>query len=361
MKTLAVELASHRYPIHIGRNLLGQAELYDPHIGDGGVLIVTNETVGPLYLSTLEAALGDRRIGSVVLPDGEQFKTWETLNRIFDALIDGRFARDVTIVALGGGVVGDMAGFAAAAYQRGVNYIQVPTTLLAQVDSSVGGKTAINHPGGKNMVGAFHQPVCVVIDTDTLNTLGDREMRCGVAETIKYGLIRDPEFFDWMEANAAAILAHDGDALTYAIARACQNKADVVAIDEKEHGDRALLNFGHTFGHAIETGLGHGKWLHGEAVGAGMHLAADLSVRLGLLQQDSLGRISELLRRCHLPLNVPKALDVEQICSLMAVDKKVKADRIRLVLLRDIGEALLTDDFDPDALRTTLSICRDAA
>lgn len=358
MKTLAVELANHAYPIHIGSSLLDRTELYAPHIGPGGVLVVTNETVAPLYLDRVLGALGEWRTATVVLPDGEKHKTWETLNRIFDQLIAERFGRDVTVVALGGGVVGDMAGFAAACYQRGVDYIQVPTTLLAQVDSSVGGKTAINHPGGKNMVGAFHQPVCVIADVDTLGSLPPREMRCGVAETIKYGLIRDPEFFDWMECNALGMLDHDSDLITSAVERACRNKAEVVASDEREHGERALLNLGHTFGHAIETGLGHGEWLHGEAVGAGMHLAADLSVRLGMLRQDALGRIAELLRRCELPLHVPATLDNNRIRELMAVDKKVKAGRIRLVLLEDIGRAVMTDAFDPQGLDSTLDHCR---
>lgn len=361
MNTLAVELANHSYPIHVGEGLLSDADLYSPYIGPGGVLVVTNETIGPLYLDKVLGALDGVRVESVALPDGESFKTFATLNRIFDVLIEHRFGRDVTIIALGGGVVGDVAGFAAACYQRGVNYIQIPTTLLAQVDSSVGGKTAINHPGGKNMIGAFHQPVCVISDSETLTTLDDRELRCGVAETIKYGLIRDPDFFDWMETNAKAILARDAAAISEAVIRACQNKAEVVAADEREHGERALLNLGHTFGHAIETGLGHGEWLHGEAVGAGMVMAASMSARLGWLRQDSVARVTELLSACGLPLGAPESLSTERLLKLMYIDKKVQAGKLRLILLEAIGKGLVTADFDMQALNATLSTCREAA
>jgi 3-dehydroquinate synthase len=361
MSTLEVTLANHNYQIHVGEGLIGQRALYEPHVGAGGVLVVTNETVAPLYLQPVLEALASWRTSHVILPDGESHKTFETLNLIFDALIAGRFGRDVTLVALGGGVVGDMAGFAAACYQRGVRYIQVPTTLLAQVDSSVGGKTAINHPGGKNMVGAFHQPDCVLADSDTLSTLDVRELRCGVAETIKYGLIRDPEFFSWMESNAGAMLDGDTVTITQAVVRACQNKAEVVAADEREHGDRALLNLGHTFGHAIETGLGHGEWLHGEAVGTGMFMAASMSARLGLLRQDAFGRTAELLRKCGFELTYPSRLSPDQMLALMQVDKKASAGQLRLILLDEIGKARMTGDFEPSALQATLESCRDAA
>ncbi len=281
--TLDVDLGVRSYPIHIGPGLIDDPELYRPHVSGSQVLIVTNEIVAPLYLDRVEQALRGFQLARVVLPDGEKYKNLEVWNRIMDALLENRFARDCTLVALGGGVVGDMAGFAAACYQRGVAFIQVPTTLLAQVDSSVGGKTGVNHALGKNMIGAFHQPRAVIADTDTLSTLPDRELSAGVAEVIKYGLIRDREFFYWLEANIGPLLERDTEALTFAIERSCRNKAEVVAADEREAGQRALLNLGHTFGHAIETGMGYGAWLHGEAVGTGMCMAADLSFRLGWL------------------------------------------------------------------------------
>ncbi len=352
---LQVALGDRAYPIHIGQGLLADPRWYQPHIRGRQVMIVTNETVAPLYLAPVLQALAGYRVAQVILPDGEQYKTLEVWNRIFDGLLGNRFSRDCTLVALGGGVVGDMAGFAAACYQRGVAFIQVPTTLLAQVDSSVGGKTGVNHPLGKNMIGAFHQPGAVIIDTDTLDTLPEREIAAGLAEVIKYGLIRDPAFFGWLEVRMPALLARDSQALAEAIARSCQNKAEVVAADEREAGQRALLNLGHTFGHAIETGMGYGAWLHGEAVGAGMCLAADLSHRLGWLPADDLARARALIAAAGLPVAPPPELTPQAFRDLMAVDKKVQDGRLRLVLLQGIGTSLVTGDFDLTKLDETLS------
>jgi 3-dehydroquinate synthase len=356
--TLNVALGARSYPIYIGAGLLADPACYRPHIQARQTLVVTNETVAPLYLEQLQGALSGLAVRTLILPDGERFKTLEVLNRIFDALMEARFGRDCTLVALGGGVIGDMVGFAAACYQRGVSFIQVPTTLLAQVDSSVGGKTGINHPQGKNMIGAFHQPRAVIADTATLDTLPERELAAGLAEAIKYGLIRDRAFFDWIEAHLAALLARDPIALAEAIRRSCESKAQVVAEDELESGSRALLNLGHTFGHAIETGAGYGNWLHGEAVGAGMCMAADLSARLGWIDTAALGRIRDLIARAGLPTRPPRDLSAERFLELMAVDKKVLAGRVRLVLLKGIGEALVTDGFDPHLLRATLDSYR---
>ncbi len=352
---LQVALGDRAYPIHIGQGLLADPRWYQPHIHGRQVMIVTNETVAPLYLAPVVQALAGYRVAHVILPDGEQYKTLEVWNRIFDGLLSNRFGRDCTLVALGGGVVGDMAGFAAACYQRGVAFIQVPTTLLAQVDSSVGGKTGVNHPLGKNMIGAFHQPGAVIIDTDTFDTLPDREIAAGLAEVIKYGLIRDPAFFGWLEDRMPALLARDSQALAEAIERSCQNKAEVVAADEREAGQRALLNLGHTFGHAIETGMGYGAWLHGEAVGAGMCLAADLSHRLGWLPADDLARARALIAAAGLPVAPPPELTPQALRDLMAVDKKVQDGRLRLVLLQGIGTSLVTGDFDLTKLDETLS------
>jgi 3-dehydroquinate synthase len=354
MKTLRVDLGPRSYPIYIGPGLLGRPDLVVPHLAGRQVLVVTNEVVAPLYLDRALAAFEGRQVDTVVLPDGEAYKTLETLSRVFDALLERRHGRDTTVVALGGGVVGDLAGFAAAAYQRGVAFVQVPTTLLAQVDSSVGGKTGVNHPLGKNMIGAFHQPRCVVADTDTLATLDDRQLRAGVAEVIKYGLIRDLDFFLWLEDHLERLLERDTDALTAAVERSCRDKAEVVAGDEREAGNRALLNLGHTFGHAIETGVGYGEWLHGESVAAGMCLAADLSARLGWLAEPDRERICALVARAGLPVAPPAGLGADRFLDLMAVDKKVKEGRLRLVLLRGIGEAVVTDAFDPALLRATL-------
>lgn len=354
MKTLHVELGTRRYPIHIGRNLLGEPRWLIPHIHGQQVLVVSNDTVAPLYLDQTLAALGNFQCETVILPDGEQYKTLDTTQQIFDALLQHRFDRQCTLIALGGGVVGDITGFAAACYQRGVNFIQIPTTLLAQVDSSVGGKTGVNHPLGKNMIGAFHQPQCVLIDTDTLGTLDDRQLSAGLAEIIKYGLIHDARFFAWQEQQMEALLARDPETLASAIERACRNKAEVVAADEREVGQRALLNLGHTFGHAIETGMGYGAWLHGEAVATGMLMAADLSQRQGQLSPGQVERIRHLLLAAHLPVQPPPELDSDRFLKLMAVDKKVQAGKIRLILLTDIGASQISDDYDPALLRETL-------
>lgn len=360
MQVLQVELGQRSYPIYIGAGLLDDPELLPRHIPAGSAVVVSNETVAPLYLSRLERHLTDYRSASVVLPDGEAYKTVETLDRIYTALLEGRFDRGTTLIALGGGVIGDITGFAAASYQRGIHFIQVPTTLLAQVDSSVGGKTGVNHPLGKNMIGAFYQPRCVIIDIDTLGTLPDRELSAGIAEVIKYGLLGDAPFFDWLESNLNLLLARDAVALTHAIRRSCENKARIVAADERESGQRALLNLGHSFGHAIETGMGYGAWLHGEAVGCGMVLAAELSARLGWLDHDAVGRVRALITRARLPVAPPGELDVERFLELMAVDKKVVDGTLRLVLLRGIGQAVVTSDFDPRALRETLADARAA-
>ncbi len=354
MKTVHVELGARRYPIYIAAGLLAREDLFAPHIDGRQVMVVTNETVAPLYLETVLARLGADRCESVILPDGEQYKNFTELNKIFDALLTHRFARDCTLVALGGGVVGDMTGFAAACYQRGVPFIQVPTTLLAMVDSSVGGKTGINHPLGKNMIGAFHQPRAVVIDTDTLATLDDRQLRAGIAEVIKYGLIRDEAFFSWLDANMEELLRRDPAALAYAIEHSCLNKAEVVAADEREGGVRALLNLGHTFGHAIEAALGYRDWLHGEAVAAGMCMAARLSRALGWLDVEALTRIEGLIKRAELPAFAPPQLSAATLREFMAVDKKVKGGRVRLVLLRGIGEALVTADYGEGPLEAVL-------
>lgn len=357
MITLDVTLGERSYPIYIGADLLGQAEMVRRHLAGREVMVVSNDTVAPLYLDTVMAAFEGLRAEAVILPDGEEYKTLEQLNTIFTALLEKRCSRQVTIVALGGGVIGDMAGFAAACYQRGVPFIQIPTTLLAQVDSSVGGKTAVNHPLGKNMIGAFYQPRCVIADTAVLDTLDARQLSAGIAEVIKYGLIRDKAFLAWLEENMEALVARDRGALSHAIERSCRNKADVVAADELEHGQRALLNLGHTFGHAIETGMGYGRWLHGEAVAAGMVMAADLSARLGWLSGDDVARVEKLLQRAKLPTRGP-ALSPAKMKALMAVDKKVQDGRVRLVLLKALGEAIVTDQFDPALLGQTLSRCQ---
>jgi len=354
MKTVHVELGERRYPIYIAAGLLARNDLFPAHIQGRQVMVVTNETVGPLYLEAVAERLQVYQCESLILPDGEQYKNLAELNKIFDALLTRRFARDCTLVALGGGVIGDMTGFAAACYQRGVPFIQVPTTLLAMVDSSVGGKTGINHPQGKNMIGAFHQPRAVLIDTDTLATLDDRQLRAGIAEVIKYGLIRDEAFFSWLDANIEELLGRDPAALAYAIERSCLNKAEVVAADEREGGVRALLNLGHTFGHAIEAALGYRDWLHGEAVAAGMCMAARLSRRMGWLDVETLARIEGLIKRAELPLYAPPRLGAAALREFMAVDKKVKAGQVRLVLLRSIGEALMTADYAQGQLEAVL-------
>lgn len=344
METLNVALGDRAYPIQIGRGLLGRCELVLPYLRQRKVAIVTNTTVGPLYLAPLATSLRDAGVEviEIVLPDGEQYKDWQNLNTIFDVLLERRCERSTTLIALGGGVVGDMTGFAAACYQRGMPFIQVPTTLLSQVDSSVGGKTAINHPSGKNMIGAFYQPKLVLADTDTLNTLPDRELRAGLAEVIKYGLIRDLPFLEWMEANLERVLAREPDALAYAVHRSCLNKAEVVVADEHENGERALLNLGHTFGHAIETGMGYGEWLHGEAIAAGTLMAAELSSILGWIGSAEIARIERLFVRAGLPVAGP-ALGVERYLDLMQHDKKVQDGKLRLVLFKQIGRAVVSD------------------
>jgi len=350
-----VALGERSYPIYIGSDLLGRNEIYRQHIPSSQVMVVSNETVAPLYLRQLTEALEGFRVESVILPDGEQYKTLEVLNQIFNQLLTKQFNRQCTIIALGGGVVGDMAGFAAATYQRGAHFIQVPTTLLAQVDSSVGGKTGVNHALGKNMIGAFYQPRCVVVDIATLASLEQRQLSAGIAEVIKYGLINDANFFSWLEVNMDALLARDHTALTYAVEQSCRDKAQVVAADEKEAGQRALLNLGHTFGHAIETGMGYGQWLHGEAVAAGMCMAADMSRRLGWLGSEVQTRIVALIRRAGLPVEPPADIDSKQFLSLMGVDKKVMDGKLRLVLLKAIGSSLVTDAFDQTELNNTLN------
>lgn len=360
MQTLTVELGDRSYPIYIGTKLLSDKRQFESVIRGNKVAIVTNETVGPLYLDKIKSQLSDFDVLEIVLPDGEQFKTLEYLNKIFDALLQAHCNRDVTLIALGGGVIGDMTGFAAATYQRGVDFIQVPTTLLSQVDSSVGGKTGVNHALGKNMIGAFYQPRAVFIDIDTLDSLPDNEFSAGLAEVIKYGLIVDADFFDWLEQNIDDLVNRDKAALEHAILVSCQTKADVVARDERESGVRALLNLGHTFGHAIEAGMGYGAWLHGEAVAAGMAMAADLSQRLGWISSSDVDRIRELLSRAGLPVNGPSDLAVSTYLDLMAVDKKVQQGKMRFVLMKSIGNAVITADVDPQKLKETLEVCRDS-
>ena len=355
MQTLHVDLAERSYPIHIGAGLLSRADLLAPHIVGRQVAIVTNQTIAPLYLQALQDTLADYRVTPIVLPDGEAFKNWETLQLIFDGLLGARHDRRTTVIALGGGVIGDMAGFAAACYQRGVNFIQLPTTLLSQVDSSVGGKTGINHPLGKNMVGAFYQPQAVLIDTRSLDTLPPRELSAGLAEVIKYGLICDEPFLGWLEENMTALRSLDQAALTEAIERSCAAKARVVGADEKETGVRATLNLGHTFGHAIETQMGYGVWLHGEDVAAGTVMALEMSYRLGWINADERDRGIRLFQAAGLPVVPPQEMTPAQFMGHMAVDKKVLDGQLRLVLLRSLGEAVVTSDYPADILSATLA------
>jgi 3-dehydroquinate synthase len=346
--TITVDLGARSYPIVIGSGLLGDFDLVD-YLSGPDCLVVTNETVGPLYLKAAQRMLPPDSV-VVSLPDGEEHKTLETVARVLDELVASHANRDVTVVALGGGVVGDIAGFAAACYMRGVAFIQVPTTLLAQVDSSVGGKTGVNHEQGKNLIGAFHQPRLVLIDTDTLSTLPDRELKAGLAEVIKYGAIADIDFFGWLEANMGELLRKNPDALAYAIQRSCELKAEVVAEDEREAGRRAILNFGHTFGHAIENSLGYGEWLHGEAVAAGMLMAAELSNMGG----GDLSRLRKLIEAAGLPA-CPPAIGAEKMQAAMVMDKKVQAKQLRFVLLRSLGDAHLTSDYDAGLLDRVLA------
>ena len=353
MDRLTIDLGARSYPILIGAGLLGDAPLLAKTLRAREVMLVSSVTVAPLWAPRLRAGLADFRVAECVLPDGESYKTLDTVSRVFDALVAARLHRDCAVLALGGGVVGDIAGFAAACYQRGVDLVQLPTTLLAQVDSSVGGKTGVDHPGGKNLIGAFHQPVAVLTDTDTLGTLPDRELRAGLAEVIKYGLIRDEPFLAWLESNLERLLARDPGALAHAIRRSCECKAAIVERDEREQGERALLNLGHTFGHAIETAAGYGAWLHGEAVAAGMAMAADLSRRLGWLERADVERVRSLLARAGLPVDPPR-LGRARALELMSMDKKVAGGRIRLVLLERVGAARLTGEYPQDALESLL-------
>jgi 3-dehydroquinate synthase len=354
VQTLQVDVGQSRYPIAIGGGLLSNREVLDAHIRARDVLIVTNTTVARLYLGKLTAGLAGRRIAECILPDGEQHKTLQTAGWVFDALIGKKMNRDAAVLALGGGVVGDIAGFAAACYQRGIGYVQLPTTLLAQVDSSVGGKTGVNHSGGKNLIGAFYQPLGVITDIDTLATLPDRELRAGLAEVIKYGCVWDPLLFDWLDHNTDKLLARDVDALTYAIGRSCEIKATVVARDEREQNLRAILNFGHTFGHAIEAATAYETYLHGEAVGLGMLIAANLSHRLGLIDVAIKDRVREALRKTGLPIEPPR-VGAAKILELMQMDKKVLAGSVRLVLLEKLGRAIVTSDYDQAALDAALA------
>lgn len=353
---LNVALAERSYPIHIGSGLLNDTELLLQHLKQKHVAIVTNTTVAPLYLEKVAKPLRDAgvQVVEIILPDGEQYKNSDTLNTIYNALINARCERNTTLIALGGGVIGDLTGYAAATYLRGVPFIQIPTTLLSQVDSSVGGKTGINHPQGKNMIGAFYQPQLVLIDIDTLQTLPQRELSAGVAEVIKYGLIRDVKFFEWLEINMPKLMALDEAIVSEAVYRSCLNKAEVVAADEKEAGERALLNLGHTFGHAIENAMGYGVWLHGEAVAAGTIMAAELSLQMGWLLADDMQKIKAIFADAKLP-QTPPALGVEKYLDLMGLDKKVQDGKIRLILQKGIGHAVITSEYDAEALQLTLA------
>ena len=354
MINLKVELGARSYPIKIGNGLLLEQGLISPYLNGRDALLISNEIVAPLYMKALQNMLSGGRVETLVLPDGEATKTPATLMKIYDSLVEHRFGRDCVLIALGGGVIGDIVGFAAATWQRGVDFIQVPTTLLAQVDSSVGGKTAVNHPGGKNLIGAFHQPLCVVSDMGTLSTLADRELKAGLAEVIKYGLIYDAELFAWLEAEHVLILRRDIERLQYVVSRCREIKALMVAADEREHGQRALLNLGHTFGHAIERIAGYGEWLHGEAVAAGTCMAAEMSRRLGWLSADDVARIRALFIRFGLPVD-PPLMEPAEFLAAMSLDKKVQAGEIRLVLLKSIGAAVVTGDYPAPELVDLLS------
>ena len=338
--------------------MLAGGDLLRKHVPGNTALVVTNETVAPLYLDRVVAALsegGEIRVEVVILPDGEEHKNMDVLMKVFDKALDARLDRQTTFVALGGGVIGDMTGFAAASYQRGVHFVQIPTTVMAMVDSSVGGKTGVNHPSGKNMIGAFYQPKCVLIDTETLSTLPDREYASGMAEVVKYGLIRDADFFEWLEKHVDALMKRDDALVVRAIERSCVNKAQVVSLDEREGGVRATLNLGHTFGHAIETGIGYGEWLHGEAVSVGTVMAADMSLRLGWIDESVAARTLDLLKKFNLPVDVPECMTVETFEKLMAVDKKAANGKLRLILLKgELGGCVFTADFDKTTLAETL-------
>jgi 3-dehydroquinate synthase len=354
VQELKIDLAARSYPIFIGDGLLARTDLITRHAASDVFAIVSNATVAPLYLPTLQKTLAGTRAFDVVLPDGEEFKTLATVERILDALVARRVNRDGTVIALGGGVVGDMAGFAAACYQRGIAFIQLPTTLLAQVDSSVGGKTGVNHAAGKNLIGAFHQPVCVIADTATLRTLPERELRAGLAEVIKHGMLADADFFSWLEANVERLIARDADALAHAIRRSCEIKASLVSADEREGGVRSHLNLGHTFGHAIEAATAYSGWLHGEAVGTGLQIASDMSRQLGWISVAEFERVQALLQRAGLARAAPR-IGVTRALDYMRLDKKVRDDRIRLVLLKPLGQAVVAADYPPETLHGVLT------
>ena len=358
MQTLIVGLKERSYPIHIGSGLLADASLLSAHLSGKRAAIVTNTTVAPLYLEKLQRTLQMIGVDSVpiILPDGEAYKNTETLNLIYEALLTHRCERKTPLIALGGGVIGDMTGFAAATYLRGVPFIQIPTTLLSQVDSSVGGKTGINHPLGKNMIGAFYQPKVVLADIETLDTLPDNQLSAGLAEIIKYGLIRDLPFLLWLEQNMDRLLARDKEALQYAVLKSCENKAEVVSADERESGERALLNLGHTFGHAIESGMGYGVWLHGEAVAAGIVMATDLSQRMGWLTPTDVSRVRALLERAKLPVISPD-IGIAKYLEYMGHDKKVEGGKLRFVLLKQLGKAELVGDVSQALLEKTIVDC----
>ncbi len=354
MQTLQVDLGPASYPISIGSGLLTDRNLLDSQIPGRDLLIVTNTTVARLYLAKLTASFSQRRMAECILPDGEQHKTLQTAGWVLDALVANKMNRDATVLALGGGVVGDIAGFAASCYQRGIGYVQLPTTLLAQVDSSVGGKTGVNHSGGKNLIGAFYQPRAVIADTDALATLPDRELKSGLAEVVKHGVVWDPLLFNWLERKIPQLLARDAEALTYAISRSCEIKATVVARDEREHNLRAILNFGHTFGHAIEAATSYEKYLHGEAVAVGMLIAVDLSARMGLVDPVLKERLRAILALAGLPTEAPR-IGAARAYELMQMDKKVLGGAVRLVLLEKLGRAIVTDQYPKAALDATLA------
>lgn len=348
-----VETRGGAYDVIVGAGLIDRPKWFPEDTIGADVFVVTNETVGPLYADRLTAALGPRRITTLVLPDGEEHKNLDSFSRIIDAMVEARMHRDATVIGLGGGVIGDMAGFAAACYQRGVAVVQVPTSLLAQVDAAVGGKTGVNHPGGKNLIGAFHQPRAVIADVTVLDTLPEREYRAGLAEVVKYGAGLDAGFFSWIEANARALTQRDAKALQFAVRRCCEAKAEVVQQDERETGRRALLNLGHTFGHAIEAATGYGSWLHGEAVGAGMVLAGRLSVRLGLLPSADAARLESLLSDFGLPV-APPPISADILLDLMRMDKKVLSGRLRLILMKELGDSFVVADCPEEEVRTVL-------
>ena len=354
MQELKIDLGTRSYPIFIGDGLLSRTDLLTRHAAGDVFAIITNTTVAPLYLQPVRAALTGKRVFDVILPDGEEFKTLATVERILDALAAERVNRDGTVIALGGGVIGDIAGFAAACYQRGIAFVQMPTTLLAQVDSSVGGKTGVNHPAGKNLIGAFHQPACVIADTATLRTLPERELRAGFAEVIKHGMLGDLEFFGWLESNIEQLITRDPGALAHAIRRSCEIKAGIVGLDERESGVRAHLNLGHTFGHTIETATAYAGWLHGEAVGSGLLMASDMSRRLGWMSAAEFNRVQALLKRAGLARAAPR-IGVKRALEYMSMDKKVRNDRIRLVLLKPLGAAVVASDYPADTLHAVLS------